>query len=354
MEHSVNRYQDLFENAVVGIYQSSTEGKILRANMALASIMGYPSVEELLTGQSEIGDPIFVEPERRSDFLMLMQTYGAVSQFVSKIRRKDGRIIWISDSARTVRDEKGQPLFYEGFVVDITVAKELEKAKSDFISFAAHLLRTPLSGIKWLLELCADKETAPEDLHVHIEDARASTEKLIHLVNKLLDVSKIESMGISDGLLGSDLIALTEDSLSQLNARIRDKKLQVSVEAEEDLKPVFTDPDWLHRAIHNLVLNAVQYTPEGGKIEVRIGREKNYAFWEISDNGIGIPPEAQNRLFEKFFRAENAQRMETDNAGLGLYLARMVIEQSGGLLLCASKEGLGSTFKFTVPFMNQG
>ncbi len=353
MENQASRYQDLFENAVIGIYQTSTAGEILRANAALAGILGYDSVEDLLSSQAEFESQVYIEPGRRSDFLMLMQTYGAVSQFVSKIRSRDGRIIWISDSARTVRDKAGNPLFYEGFVVDITASKELEKSKSDFISFAAHLLRTPLAGIKWLLELCADEETSREDIKLHIDDARASTEKLINLVNNLLDVSKMENQGITSEMLGADLAVLTKDSLNRLDPLIREKSLQVSVDIEHDLPPAFADPDWLQRAIHNLVLNAVQYTPGGGDIAVRIGREKDYALWQIRDSGIGIPPEAKARLFEKFFRAENAFRVETDNAGLGLYLARLVIEHSGGQLSYTSKEGQGSTFRFTVPFINQ-
>ena len=122
------KYRSMFENAVSGIFQTSPDGRYLHANPALARLYGYTSIEELMAGLTDIEHQLYVDPNRRDEFISALQEYDFVSEFESQIYRKDGSIIWISENARAVRDDQGKLLYYEGFVEDITQRKRAEKA----------------------------------------------------------------------------------------------------------------------------------------------------------------------------------------------------------------------------------
>ncbi len=115
------------------------------------------------------------------------------------------------------------------------------------------------------------------------------------------------------------------------------------------MPPVLVDPQLFRQVILNMVSNAIKYTPSGGRIGIRMGQENGLVRWAIEDSGIGIPKANQARLFEKFFRAENVYKVETEGTGLGLHLVKMIVEKSGGQIWCESEENKGSTFQFTLP-----
>ena len=121
------------------------------------------------------------------------------------------------------------------------------------------------------------------------------------------------------------------------------------MQCESDIPEVLLDRQLIRQVILNLTSNAIKYTPPRGRIEIRMGREGRSLFWSIRDSGIGISPDAQKRLFEKFFRADNAHTVDTEGTGLGLYLVRLIIERLGGTISCESQEGHGSLFHFTLP-----
>jgi signal transduction histidine kinase len=278
-----------------------------------------------------------------------MQEHDSVAGFESQIHRKDGPVIWISENARAVSDDAGKPAMYEGFLLDITERKQAERMKSDFVSFVTHQLRTPLAGIKWALELAAEgSETSKETLDF-IQDARSSADRLIRLVNDLLGASRLEQGRLAVVLKDIDLTELTRSVLDQMEPLIREKGITLSAPAMGDLPKLSADPRLLREAILNLVSNAMKYTLPGGTISVRIGQDDHKIRWEIEDSGIGVPKGATGRLFEKFYRAENAVSIESEGTGLGLYLVRLILEKFGGRVWCESEEGHGATFLFTLP-----
>jgi len=130
---------------------------------------------------------------------------------------------------------------------------------------------------------------------------------------------------------------------------VREHAHRVSVSGVDDAPTVIADPQLLRQVVLNLTSNAIKYTPPSGDIAIRISGVGDRARWEIQDNGIGIPQEAQRRLFEKFYRADNVLTIETEGTGLGLYLVRLIVEQFGGRVWCESEEGRGATFVFTLP-----
>jgi signal transduction histidine kinase len=229
--------------------------------------------------------------------------------------------------------------------------RELRSAlqmKSDFVSFATHQLRTPLAGIKWSLELAA-QEGLPAETAAFIQDGRDSAERLIGMVNELLDVSRLESGKLGLEPKETDLAELTRSVLKDVMHQIEKQGHRVSLNATEGMSSVLVDPQLFRQVILNMVSNAIKYTPPGGRIDIRLSQEDGLILWAIKDNGIGIPKANQARLFEKFYRAENVYKMETEGTGLGLHLVKMIVEKSGGQVWCESEENQGSTFQFRLP-----
>jgi signal transduction histidine kinase len=240
-----------------------------------------------------------------------------------------------------------------GVVSDITERKKAEKMKSDFVSFVTHQLRTPLSGIKWMLELASGEVDDPEEMRSFVQDARASTDRLIRLVNDLLDVSRLERGALQVHHSKVDLADLTRSVLGEISPLMQEKGQAVTVYIGDELTPAWADSQMLRQVVLNLISNAMKYTPREGRITIAVRKEENRLRWEVSDTGIGIPKSDLGKLFEKFYRAENAQAVETEGTGLGLYLVRLIVEQFGGKVWCTSEEGVGSTFAFTLPISVQ-
>jgi len=190
----------------------------------------------------------------------------------------------------------------------------------------------------------------PAEAASYVEDARTAAERLIGLVNDLLDISRLESGKLTVTVQPTNLGKLTRSSVDDLGALIRDKRLRLSLIGVDDAPTVMAEPQLLRQVIVNLTSNALKYTPSGGEISIRIEREDARRIrWTITDSGIGIPKSALGRLFEKFYRAENVHTVETEGTGLGLYLVRLIIERLAGEVWCESEEGRGAMFIFTLP-----
>jgi PAS domain S-box-containing protein len=251
--------------------------------------------------------------------------------------------------ARPTKDALGAPTGLTLTFQDVTREREAEQMKSDFVSFATHQLRTPLAGIKWMLELAGQEPGVPQDAGSFIQDARASAERLIRLVNDLLDASRLERGKLTIVSQTLDLASLTQSVLDEVALLIKEKGHLLSVAGADQVSPVLADPQLIRQVILNLASNAIKYTLPGGHIAIRMTPDGDMVRWGIQDSGVGIPPEAQHRLFEKFYRAENVLTIETEGTGLGLYLVRLIVERLGGRVWCESEEGKGATFFFTLP-----
>src|SRR5262249_57660161 len=250
--------------------------------------------------------------------------------------------------ARATRDAAGRTTGLTITVHDVTQEREIAQMKSDFVSFATHQLRTPLSGIKWMLELAMLEAAVPETAASFMKDALGASQRLIQLVNDLLDVSRLESGRMKATPQLVDLVALTRTVRDDLKLQLEEKEHRLTLVSSDDPLDVFADPQLLRQVVLNLISNAIKYSPSRGTIDVRLTREGSLVRWQIKDTGIGIPKESQRHLFEKFYRADNVAALETDGTGLGLYLVRLIVEQLGGHVGCESEEGQGATFFFTV------
>ena len=193
------------------------------------------------------------------------------------------------------------------------------------------------------------ERAVPDSATSYMKDALGASQRLIQLVNDLLDVSRLESGRMKASPQLVDLVGLTRTVLDDLKLQLEDKDQRLTLTPCLDLLEVFADPQLLRQVILNLASNAIKYSPTRASISVRLAREEDVVRWQITDTGIGIPKESQRHLFEKFYRADNVATLETDGTGLGLYLVRLIVEQIGGRVGCESDEGQGATFYFTVP-----
>ncbi|MBU2220116.1 PAS domain-containing protein, partial [Patescibacteria group bacterium] len=257
-------------------------------------------------------------------------------------------------SAQVLNDKKEfigtLKIFY-----DLTKEKELDKSKSEFISVAAHQLRTPLSTIKWIFDLLLKNEAGkvrPEQRH-YMEMGNISNEKLIIIVNDLLNVSRIEEGNFKLNLSSCDIKKILTEAQIDINNVIKGKNIDVQYELAENLLAITVDKEKLLTVLENVLINAANYTPENGKIKISAMVEGGFLLISVADNGIGIPEEEKKKVFSKLFRATNAIRAHPDGSGLGLFIAKKIIKMHKGDVTFESQEGIGTKFIIKLPMAKE-
>ncbi len=236
----------------------------------------------------------------------------------------------------------------------ISKQEKLGTVQSDFINLASHQLRTPLSGMRWLLELLQKETLGPlnKKQREYIEKIYTSNERMIALVNDLLEVTRMEEGAIKLYLQPTDIVPVINTVLREKEREIKKKHLKVSFKVEQEPFPTLrTEPNKIKQAISNLISNAVTYTPENGTVQIELQTLDGAALCKVQDSGVGIPKDQQKQIFEKFFRGTNVLKFENIGTGLGLYITRAFIVASGGKIWFKSEEGKGTTFYFTLPVM---
>ena len=238
---------------------------------------------------------------------------------------------------------------YQG---DRTVTREgeLERMKSEYLAKACHELRTPLFSIqgvaRWLRDgKVPDAETQREFLDIVYRESQ----RLGKLVNDLLDISAAECGGLRITPQPMSLGEAVLQSIAALEEMARERRVTIETDLPVTLPAIMADRDRVEQVLTNLVSNAIKFSPEGGKIVVKAGGEGNDLLVQVRDGGIGIPAEAIPRVFERFYRVNGSMTPSSEGTGLGLYIAKQIVEGHGGRIWVVSELGKGSTFSFTLP-----
>jgi signal transduction histidine kinase len=274
---------------------------------------------------------------------------GTVAERTKELNEK----LTTLDSLTHELDESAQMLIRRDVALTRATERleELDSVKSEFISVAAHQLRTPLSAIKWTLSLLLDGDAGtvtPEQREL-FEKASQSNERMIRLIEDMLTVTRIESgkaTFVSVPVLPGDILS---GLVQEVGKTAQEKGVHLNLSPIPEHRTVLGDAEKLRDVFQNLLENAIRYTPRTGTIQVSLTQKEHFVEVSIADSGIGIPEKQRANIFTKFFRADNAVKTVTDGTGLGLYVAKTIIERHHGSLRFESVEGKGTTFIVTLP-----
>jgi two-component system phosphate regulon sensor histidine kinase PhoR len=251
-----------------------------------------------------------------------------------------------------IADSTGRATGFMKIIRDRTRETSLAKTKTEFITVASHQLRTPITNLEWSLETLANDPKLPPDLKTLVDGAAVSAHSLQEIVENLLNISKIEEGRFGYNLEKTDLTDFIEKLLANVLPQAR--RIGISMyfnKPAEALPEVMIDRTKLGMVLQNLIDNAIRYNVQQGSVTVTVEKAHEGPFLDVSvkDTGIGIPKEEAQKLFGKFYRATNAVQAVADGSGLGLYIARNIVQSHGGRIWVESELHRGSTFHFTVP-----
>ncbi|MBX2904652.1 MAG: PAS domain S-box protein [Taibaiella sp.] len=269
------------------------------------------------------------------------------------VRADNGEIRWMSGFGRDVEWKDGRISRMTGVMYDITERKKLEQQKEEFIGIAGHELKTPVTSIKVYTEILLDMLVEAQNYQgaALVQKLDTQVERLAMLIHDLLDTTKID-----DGLLALhytwfDVAKLVEERVAELRLLSLDHWIDFAQCPEMQ---VHADRDRIGQVITNLVYNAVKYSPSGGDIVIRCEQIDGGVQISVRDDGIGIPAELRERIFERFFRVNSPELPTTSGLGLGLHISKGIIQRHGGRIWAESAPGQGSTFYFTIPYERTG
>ncbi|EIC20381.1 response regulator [Thiorhodovibrio frisius] len=370
----LNQYRGLFDNAVEGIFQTTTDGHFLNANPALLELLGYPSLEALQAQVRNIATDVYVDPATREELIAHMRRDARVDAREVELKRRDGHHFWAEISLRAGH----HPDTIEGMLIDVTARRERQQAeqarqaaeaanaaKSGFLANMSHEIRTPLNAIMGLTDLLL-RGTLEERQREFLTKTKLASKSLLAVINDILDFSKIEA--------GHLEIEQTDFSLHELIANLSEmfayRAHEKGVELVVAIAPgtpteLIGDPTRLSQILINLTGNALKFTQQG---EVQITADLAQTSGtpgseeapdtvklrlQVRDTGPGIAPERLDAIFEAFAQADGSVTRRHGGTGLGLAICRRLAHLMGGDVTVASVPGQGSTFTATACLRRQ-
>jgi len=342
-----SKTQAIIESASDGVVVVDSSGTLVLVNAAAEGILGR-SREHMLGWRLSDLEAALGEPAR--PWLRAMREWlGGDSTHEERVELGERTISAILSPVRLGGEAQG----LVNVLRDVSRDVEINRAKSAFVSIVSHELRTPMTAVKGFVDIMLKGVAGPvsDDQRRYLHIVRSNIDRLTALVNDLLDLSHIETGRMRLDFERVSLHDVVADVLRTLYARVGEKGHTLDVQVPPALPPVRADASRLTQILINLIGNAVAYTPPGGRITVAARADDRFAVVEVSDTGVGIAPGDQQRVFERFFRADDAAVREAKGTGLGLPIVQSLVELHGGRIWVHSEgvPGKGSTFSFTLP-----
>jgi signal transduction histidine kinase len=276
---------------------------------------------------------------------------GNVVQAEGWITARDGRRRYIQNTYTIQRDTHGIMLGAIANVRDITQQKIESEMQNTFISVISHELKTPVSIIRGYAEILSrpDMQLPTDQVHSFGQIIIEEADRLTHEINSLLEVSRIQLNAIPLEITQWALAPLIEQVTNRLQGQALQQGITFEIRIPADLPDIQADRERTRLVCENLITNAIKYSPDGGIVRIQARSDNGLAIISVTDHGIGIPLEEQNRVFDRFYRVDNRLRRETQGFGLGLFLAKMIVEAQHGQIWVESRPNHGSRFSFSLP-----
>ncbi|HEX2912923.1 MAG TPA: response regulator [Chloroflexia bacterium] len=346
-----NRNRAILDSIADGVFTTDLEQCITSVNPGVERLTGYKMADLLGRNYLEAfnirdrgGNPLQAE---MSPLLQAIQEGSPTEPRIFQLNRAGSNdISLIALVSAPVHDDNDAISGTVGVFRDVTQEQEVSRLKDELVSMVSHELRTPMASVLGFSELMLTRQLSEAKSRMYVETIYKEAQRLSTLINDFLDIQRMES--------GRQVYNYIEVDFKTLLRRIRDvfsqhrNRLKLNLPA--DLPSVRADPDRILQTLTNLVSNAFKYSPDGGDVTINV-RVNDHKMVEIAvqDHGLGIPRDAQGKLFSKFYRVDNSDRREIGGTGLGLAISREIIEAHGGKIWVESEVGKGSTFYFTLP-----
>jgi methyl-accepting chemotaxis protein len=358
----LEKFKLAVDNASDHIVITDTEGTVMYANKAAEKVTGFTVQEIMGKKAGKLWGGVMDKKFYKKMWDTISIDKEPFSGEITNRRKNKEEYIALSRISPII-NKHGVVEFFVGIERDITKEKQVDQAKTEFVSLASHQLRTPLSTINWYAEmlLAGDAGKITEDQKKYLQEIYHGNQRMVDLVNALLNVSRLELGTFVVEPEQIDILKITRSVLDELKPKVDEKKLIVKEEHQGDLPEINADPKLTRIIIQNLLSNAVKYTPESGKVDVGISLKhkgelvegkpviKDSVLISVKDTGYGIPEHQQDKMFTKLFRADNVKEKDTEGTGLGLYIIKSILNQCNGKVWFKSIEDKGTTFYILMP-----
>jgi len=339
-----NRLSTVFTCMVEGVIDVDMDQKILHINEAAARLL-------LVNENSCIGKPIWQEIRNQEITEALDQaiTTQSVIKTQMRLNRESDQLV-VDIYAASLSNDEGEPIGAVLVLNDITELENLERVRTDFVANASHELKTPITAIRGLTEtLLGDDEIEKETVTSFIERVHAQSLRLSQLVGDLMTISRLESSQAGEEFTRINFADLARQAARAGQVTAEEKGQDLDVELPDTEVMVWGDRQNLSQLLDNLIDNAIKYTPNDGSITVKVSKDDENAILQVTDTGIGISPQFQQRVFERFYRVDKARSQSLGGTGLGLSIVKNIAEKHGGSIDVKSQLGSGSSFTIKLP-----
>lgn len=348
LRESEARRRAYFEHAAVGIMLTTLEGRIHEVNPALCRLVGY-SREELTGGDLGGLLPGQLAPHVRAELREVVVGTRPFFQVEQPFVAGDGGELSLDVTGSAIRDDRGRVVEMMLVVQDVTERKAAERTKDEFVSVVSHELRTPLTSLRGALGLLAGgavgqmSATAQRMLDVAV----GSTDRLIRLVNDILDVEQLSAGKLTLSMGSWEAVVLISRAVEELRGAADATSVKVHIGPVQGR--VHADADRITQTLANLIGNAIKFSPPGGRVLLSASRQKEQVLFVVQDEGRGIPADQLEAIFDRFQQVDASDAREKGGAGLGLAICRSLVEQHGGRIWAENAPEGGAKFSFTIP-----